>query len=86
MDLPFIKLQKEIIKRQKDEAGQQRFLEIAADNGLYYTVEDADSSDLEEKTWVESLLKKYPDCPNPINYPEAALYYLLNLKKNIRIT
>jgi len=58
MDLPFIKLQKEIIKRQKDEAGQRQFLEIAADNGLYYTVEDADSSDLEEKTWVESLLKK----------------------------
>ena len=50
MDLPFIKLQKEIIKRQKDEAGQQRFLEIAADNGLYYAVEDADNSDLEEKT------------------------------------
>ena len=81
MDLPFIKLQKEILKRQKDEAGQQQFLKIAAENGLYCVVEDVEDSDLVEKTWIESLLKKYPDCPNPINYPETALYYLLNLKK-----
>jgi hypothetical protein len=83
MDLPFIKLQKEIIKRQKDEAEQQQFLKIAAENGLYYAVEDIDSSDLVEKTWIESLLKKYPDCPNPINYPDSALHYLLNHKKTL---
>ena len=70
MDLPFVKLQKEIIERQK----------------LSKEDKDNDGSDLvEEKwveeTWIESLLEKYPDCPNPTNYPRAALYYLINRKK-----
>ena len=44
-----------------------------------------DISDLREKTWVDDLLKKYPDCPNPINFPESALYYL-NVKKWVELT
>jgi len=36
---------------------------------------------LEKKTWVEKLLEKYPDCPNPINYPKSAVYYL-TIKKH----
>ena len=65
MDLPFIKLQKEIIERQK----------------LSKKDKDDDSNDLVEETWIESLLEKYPDCPNPTNFPRAALYYLINRKK-----
>mgnify|MGYP001567386743 CR=1 FL=1 len=31
---------------------------------------------LREKTWVDDLLEKYPNCPNPTNYPKAAYFYL----------
>ena len=31
---------------------------------------------LREKTWVDKLLEKYPNCPNPIHYPASAEYYL----------
>ena len=31
---------------------------------------------LREKTWVDELFEQYPTCPNPINYPKAAYFYL----------
>ena len=40
-----------------------------------------DINNLLKKTWVDDLLKKYPDCPNPINFPKSALYYL-TIKKH----
>jgi hypothetical protein len=45
-----------------------------------------DISNLLEKTWVDKLLEKYSDCPNPINYPRSAAYYLKirNMHKNER--
>ena len=40
-----------------------------------------DISNLLGKTWIDKLLKRYPDCPNPINFPKSALYYL-TIKKH----
>ena len=31
---------------------------------------------LREKTWIDELFEQYPTCPNPINYPKAAYFYL----------
>lgn len=31
---------------------------------------------LRTKTWIDELLEQYPKCPNPINYPKAAYFYL----------
>ena len=28
------------------------------------------------ETWIDELLKRFPDCPNPINYPKSAKFYL----------
>ena len=28
------------------------------------------------KTWIDELLEQYPNCPNPVNYPKAAYFYL----------
>ena len=30
--------------------------------------------------WVKELLEKYPNCSNPINYPQSALFYLQIMK------
>ena len=31
---------------------------------------------LREKTWIDELRERFPDCPNPLNYPQSAHFYL----------
>ena len=28
------------------------------------------------KTWIDELRQRFPDCPNPTNYPNSAQFYL----------
>ena len=31
---------------------------------------------LRAKTWIDELRERFPDCPNPLNYPKSAHFYL----------
>ena len=31
---------------------------------------------LRAKTWIDELRERFPDCPNPTNYPKSAQFYL----------
>ena len=28
------------------------------------------------KTWIDELRERFPNCPNPVNYPKSAADYL----------
>ena len=34
------------------------------------------TNELITENWVKELLEKFPDCPDPMNYPRSAFFYL----------
>ena len=44
--------------------------------GLILRNRQSKLEDLRLKTWIDELCERFPNCPNPVNYPKSAAAYL----------